>query len=246
MNMILQCSHIHFRLLFSFQKDIGRRIPCSYSTPRLANPESVRAHPFYTEEPSEEEKDALEKIKEEVREGGGAGVTKTADNPIAQELLKAAKSLDGKLDFSSNAGRKQAVGEFVALVEGKVDLPENRNPKMELGRLIMANYDGKSAEEIMQVIFDKYGFANVKEEKAAAKEAAAEAACANPKNAGLILALGECAKVCTQQIAAMQTKDGSNDVAASPLFSSTINLPIRFVFAHPSLSHSHSKSLFPS
>jgi len=177
-----------------FDEDIGRRIPCSYSTPRLANPESVRAHPFYTEEPSEEEKDALEKIKEEVREGGGAGVTKTADNPIAQELLKAAKSLDGKLDFSSNAGRKQAVGEFVALVEGKVDLPQNRNPKMEIGKLIMANYDGKSAEEIMQVIFDKYGFANVKEEKAAAKEAAAEAACANPKNAGLILALGECAK----------------------------------------------------
>ena len=138
-----------------------------------------------------------------MREGGGAGVTKTADNPIAQELLKAAKALEGKLDFSSNAGRKQAVGEFVALVEGKVDLPQNRNPKMEIGKLIMANYAGKSAEEIMQVIFDKYGFANVKEEKAAAKEAAAEAACANPKNAGLILALGECSKVCTQHIAAM-------------------------------------------
>lgn len=136
----------------------------------------------------------MEKIREEAREGGG-GVTKTADNPVAQKLLKAAKSLDGKLDFSTNAGRKQAVSKFVALVQGKVDLPQNRNPKMEIGKLIMAKCTEKSAEEIMQVIFDKYGFANVKEEKAAAKEAAAEAACAHPKNAALILALGECAKV---------------------------------------------------
>ena len=98
------------------------------------------------------------------------------------------------MDFTSNAGRKQAVGEFVALVEGKVDLPKNRNPKMEIGKLVMAN-TGKSAEEIMQAIFDKYGFADVKEEKAAAKEAAAEAACANPKNASLILAFSECMKV---------------------------------------------------
>ena len=136
----------------------------------------------------------MENIREEAREGGD-GVTKIADNPVAQELLKAAKSLDGKLDFSSNAGRKQAVGEFVSLVKGKVDLPQNRNPKMEIGKLIMAKCSDKTGEEIMQVIFDKYGFADVKEKKAAAKEAAAEAACANPKNAALILAFGECAKV---------------------------------------------------
>jgi len=176
-----------------YDEDIGRRIPCSYTTPRLANPESIRAHPFFVEEPSEEEKEAMENIREEAREGGD-GVTKIADNPLAQELLKAAKSLDGTLDFSSNAGRKQAVGEFVSLVKGKVDLPQNRNPKMEIGKLIMANCSDKTGEEIMQVIFDKYGFADVKEKKAAAKEAAAEAACANPKNAGLILAFGECAK----------------------------------------------------
>jgi hypothetical protein len=151
----------------------------------------VRAHPFYTEEPTEEEKEALEKSKEEAREGGGSAARA---NPVAQELLKAAKSLDGKLDFSTNAGRKQAVGEFLALVTGKVDLPENRNPKMEIGKLVMANSD-KSAEEIMQVVFDKYGFAEAKQEKAAAKEASIEAACANPKNAALILAFDECAGV---------------------------------------------------
>jgi len=176
-----------------YDEDIGRRIPCSYTTPRLANPESVRAHPFYTEEPSEEEKEAIEKIREEAREGAG-GATKTADNPVAQQLLEAAKALDGKLDFSSNTGRKEAVGKFVALVEGKVDLPQNRNPKMEVGKLMMANCTDKSAEDIMQVILDKYGFANVKEEKAAAKEAAAEAACGNPKNAALVLAFSECMK----------------------------------------------------
>ena len=136
----------------------------------------------------------MEKFREEAREGAG-GATKTADNPVAQQLLEAAKALDGKLDFSSNAGRKEAVGKFVALVQGKVDLPQNRNPKMEIGKLIMANCTDKSAEDIMQVIFDKYGFADVKEEKAAAKEAAAEAACGNPKNAALVLAFSECMKV---------------------------------------------------
>lgn len=181
---------IHFTCyILGKNKDIAQRVPCSYTTPRLGCPESVRAHPFYTEEPSEEEKEAIVKLREEIREGGSGD----GDNPVAQELLKAAKALDGKLDFGSNAGRKQAVGEFLALVEGKVDLPKNRNPKMEIGKLCMAN-SGKTAEEIMQLIFDKYGFAVAKVEKAAAKEAAAEAACANPKNAGLILALSECMK----------------------------------------------------
>ena len=162
-----------------------------YTTPRLGCPESVRAHPFYTEEPTEEEKEAMAKLREELREGNSGN---SSDNPVAQELLKAAKALEGKLDFSSNAGKKQAVGEFVSLVVGKVDLPQNRNPKMEIGKLVVANAS-KSAEEIMQIIFDKYGFVEAKEEKAAAKEAAAETACANPKNAGLILAFAECAKV---------------------------------------------------
>ena len=171
-----------------YDEDIGRRIPCSYSIPRLANPESVRAQPFYQTEPSEEEKEAMEKILEEAKGGGSNSATA---NPAGEELLKAAKSID--IDLGSNGGRIKAVEEFLSLVQGKVDLPEHRNAKMEIGKLVMAN-NGKSAEEIMAVIINKYGFADAKEEKAAAKEAAAESACANPKNAGLVLALGECMK----------------------------------------------------
>ncbi|VEU43036.1 unnamed protein product [Pseudo-nitzschia multistriata] len=176
-----------------YDEDIGRRIPCSYTVPRLGNAETIRARPFYLEEPSEEEKEAMKQFREDAREGGGGG-TKPGDNPVAQELLEKAEALDGKLDFTTNPGRKHAVGEFVALVKGKVDLPENRNAKMEVGKLVMANCNGKSPKEIMQIIFDKFGFADVKQEKAAAKEAAAEAACANPKNAALILAFEECSK----------------------------------------------------
>ncbi len=185
--------------------DLGQRIPCMYTTPRHGCPESVRAQPFYTEEPTEEEKEAMEKLREDLREGNNGS---SSDNPVAQELLKAAKALDGKLDFSNNAGKKQAVGEFVALVDGKVDLPKNRNVKMEIGKLVIANAQ-KSTEEIMQTIFDKYGFVGVKEEKAAAKEAAAETACANPKNAGLILAFAECAKVRYIRYGDMQMNEAS-------------------------------------
>lgn len=83
--------------------------------------------------------------------------------------------------------------DFLALVDGKVDIPANRNAKMEIGKLVIANQD-KTPKEIMEAIFSKYSFADMKAEKSAAKEAAFEAACTNPKNAKLILAFKECSK----------------------------------------------------
>ena len=172
-----------------FDEDTARIVPCTFQAPRLDTQRVQRLFPFYLEEPTEEEKEAMKKQREE---GRGEGVNKYADNPVAQDLLKQAESLD--LDLASNEGKKKAAADFVGLVEGKVDLPENRNAKMEIGKLVMANQD-KSGKEIMEAIFSKYGFAKEKEEKAAAAEAAAEAACKNPKNAPLILAFKECAKV---------------------------------------------------
>eukprot|EP00536_Pseudo-nitzschia_multiseries_P010481 jgi/Psemu1/289111/fgenesh1_pg.321_\ len=182
-----------------YDEDIGRRIPCSYTAPRLANPETLRAQPFYLEEPSDDTKEAMKQFREDAREGGGGANSGTNansnnPNPMVQQLLEKADALT-TIDFSTNPGRKHAVGAFVALVvEGKVDLPANRSAKMEIGKLVMANSKGKTPRDIMQIILDKYGFAEAKQEKAAAREAAAEAACANPKNAALILALEECAK----------------------------------------------------
>jgi len=173
----------------TYDEDIGRRIPCSYVTSRLDSKDVHRVLPFYTDEPSEEEKEEMIRIKEEKQEG--EGMTKNEDNPVAQELLKEANLL--KIDMSTSDGKKKAAADFLALVDGKVDLPANRNAKMEIGKLVMANQD-KTPKEIMEAIFSKYSFADMKVEKTAAKEAAFEAACTNPKNAKLILAFKECSK----------------------------------------------------
>jgi len=69
---------------------------------------------------------------------------------------------------------------------------------MEIGKLVLANI-GKPSKEIMEVLIKKYGFADVKKEQAAAKEAQVEGACANPKNAALVLAFQECAKYYFQE-----------------------------------------------
>jgi hypothetical protein len=47
----------------------------------------------------------MDRIKEEKKEG--VGVTKNEDNPVAQELLKQAESLE--IDLSTGAGKKKAV-----------------------------------------------------------------------------------------------------------------------------------------
>ncbi len=101
-----------------------------------------------------------------------------AGNDLAQEILREAEKMEINMD--SKAGKQKAVTDILEMVKGKIDLPENRDAKMEIGKLVMAQSQ-KSAKEIMLEIFDRYGFKNVKAEKAAAKEAAVEAACANPK-----------------------------------------------------------------
>ena len=92
----------------SYDEAIGRLIPCSYKAPRLENKDVHRVFPWYTEEPTEEEKDEMLRIKEEKKEG--VGVMKNEDNPVAQELFKQAESLE--IDLSTGAGKKKAVSFF--------------------------------------------------------------------------------------------------------------------------------------
>ena len=131
----------------------------------------------------------MQNAVEKAREGGGGG--DYADQPVAAQLLKAAEDLE--LNLETMEGKKDAAKKFAELVDGKLDLPEGRNPTMEIGRVVMSNLDS-SPKDIMGSIISKFGIKEVKEEKAAEKEAAAESACANPKNAPLILAFKECSK----------------------------------------------------
>jgi Poly(ADP-ribose) polymerase and DNA-Ligase Zn-finger region len=171
-----------------YDEDWGRRIFCKYTVGRL-DPKCTRLTPWHTEKPSEEEMEEMTKAKEEARDEGEGG--DYVDQPTAVELLKAAEGLE--IDLETDAGKKAAAAKYAELVEDKLDLPEGRNIKMEVGKLIMAQTE-KSPKEIMQAIITKFGIKEAKDAKSAKKEEAAESACANPKNAKLILAFRECSK----------------------------------------------------
>ncbi|KAG7355069.1 helix-hairpin-helix domain containing protein [Nitzschia inconspicua] len=171
-----------------YDEDTGTIQLCSFTAPRAGKKAAPRLVPFFLEEPSEEEKEAMETERAKIR-GEQEGDLKYEDNQTAMELLNQAAGM--KIDLQNKDGIQKAANAFLDLVKGKVDLPENRNSKMEVGRLMMSNND-KTPKEIMMAIFDKYGFVEAKAENAKTKVAAVQASCANPANAALILAFREC------------------------------------------------------
>jgi hypothetical protein len=168
-----------------FDEENNIRQPCGFKGNRTDEKQVGRFQPWYTEEPTEEEKEAMDKLMEQTRgEDDKAGAT--SDKGV--DLLQQAESMNWKL--SNKEGIKKATAELLGLVEDKVDLPASKNAKMTLGSMVVGNSD-KTPKEIVQLVIEKYGFKEEKEEKAAAKEAALEGMCENPKNAPLLMAFQE-------------------------------------------------------
>ena len=171
-----------------FDEDTRIRLPCSFKSSRESD-KVPRLHPWYTTEPTEEEKQAMDEELETARaavDGGGA------DSGEGAALLEAASKMDWKL--VNKQGIQQATLELIELVEGKVDLPQGKELKRLLGPILVENKD-QTPKEIVQKVIDKYGFAEAKEAKAAKREAALESVCANPKNAPLLAAFQELAQL---------------------------------------------------
>lgn len=169
-----------------FDEDTKIPIPCDYKEDRKNCP---RFQPWYDEQPTDEENEVMDKLKEAAQEEGDVGGG--SDSPEAQQMLQAAAKFDWNL--TEKTGIRQATADLVSLVEGKLDLPAGKDLKKLLGADILPNRDS-TPEEIVKYVISKYGFAEAKEKKAAAKEAMAETVCANPKNAPLLLAFKELAE----------------------------------------------------
>lgn len=166
-----------------FDEDSQMRIPCDFVGKRTDR--KNRLLPFYLEEPTEEEKEEMTKLQEEAR-----GEGEVSESPAAKELLEAADKCKWEVD--TPAGLQQTAAELVAIVKDKVDLPEGRDPKRLVGQILVSNKD-KGAKGVLEEIIAKYGFKEDKEAKKEAKQAVMEAACENPKNAALLLAMQELA-----------------------------------------------------
>ena len=170
-----------------FDESANVRIPCSFTDHRLSD--KVPRGKFFISEPTEEENEVLDKLKEEAAKGPGGNTDD--DNPVVKELLTKADDMDWKL--TDKKGMQAASKELLELVQDKLALPEE-NVKMEIGRMILNNKD-KSPREIVKLVIDRFGFAEAKKAKAEAREAAVEAACANPKNAAMLCAFQELAQL---------------------------------------------------
>eukprot|EP00934_Nitzschia_sp_Nitz4_P003434 Nitzschia sp. Nitz4//scaffold29_size155292//65550//67145//NITZ4_002656-RA/size155292-processed-gene-0.45-mRNA-1//-1//CDS//3329546442//3424//frame0 len=173
----------HVVCMGRFDEDNQVRLPCEFQGDR-SDPK-LRCKPFYLQEPSEEEKEEMDKLQEEAR-----GESNPASSEAAEELLEAVRKCNW--DLSNPKGIKNATTEMVELVKDKLDLPEGRDLKRLLGQIFVSNAD-KGAEGVAQEILDKYGFKEDKEAKQEAKQAALEAACENPKNGSLLMAFQELA-----------------------------------------------------
>lgn len=164
-----------------FDEDNQIKISCSYKE-KIEN--APRLYPWYSDEPTEEQKEALEKQLEEAR--GQGDVTK--GNPEATEAMaKQVKQMDWKTD--SSAEIKETTAALVKIVKDHLDLPENK--KQAIGRLILQHKSEKSKEEILMAVIEEYGFASVKKERAKKQEDALTASCVVKENAGLVAAFAE-------------------------------------------------------
>jgi hypothetical protein len=169
-----------------FDEDLNIRQPCGFQADRMDS--KLPREPWLKEEPTEEEKAAMDEQAEQARGEGGA-----EDSDLKTSLLEAAESLDWKL--INKAGIQKATAELTELVMGKLDLPEDpKKAKMALGSLIVGNKE-KTPKEIVEIVLTKYGVAEEKEKKAAAKEAALESMCECPNNAPILMAFQELAQL---------------------------------------------------
>ena len=169
-----------------FDKDLNIRQPCGYQATRLDS--KLPRDPWLAEEPTEDEKAAMDQEAEQARGEGGGN-----DSELKTSLLNAAGKLDWKL--TSKAGIQKATAELMDLIMGKLDLPPDpKKAKMALGSLIVGNRE-KTPTEIVELVVATYGVAEEKETKAAAKEAALEGMCECPKNAPILMCFQELAQL---------------------------------------------------
>lgn len=179
-----------------FDEDSQRRIPCAYS----ASPDKApRFQPFFTQEPTDDEKKVMEheiavaRGDEVEGNGGEAGIK--AEDEDRSILEETAAKLPWTL--TSRDGLRQAATGMVQLFtnhKGKRLAVDEAKSQQKIGQLIATQRD-KSAKEMVGIIIKEFGWIEDKEEKAAKKEKALESSVKHPENARLVQAFDELAKL---------------------------------------------------
>lgn len=139
-----------------FNEDKGYRVPCGNS---IFIESAPRLNPWYINEPTEEEEEAM---KEESK----ASVS-GSDAKLPDSMVEAAEKIEW--DLSVKANIKKATSDMIQIISSEkspIDLPSDKSKvKMEIGTLIVLNKN-ESALAVLNLIVEKYGFKEGNDEMA--------------------------------------------------------------------------------
>jgi hypothetical protein len=149
----------------------------------------------YSEEPAEEEKEAMSAAYDQVT-GKTSGTSSSAHDDDMKALQKEVAKLDW--NTSSKAGLKAAAVSLTKVLQNHTKqfaLPENDKEAIQkVGTIIQQNRD-KTLDDILTLIIQDIGFTEEKQAKEEKKEKASLDACDNPANGPVFAALSELAEL---------------------------------------------------
>lgn len=203
--MIVECGG-------SFDESSQRRISCAFTC--LAA-EAPRWQPWYEKEPTEEQARAMDDLIEQYKEASGAPViTKSSkdDDTDLKTLIKSASKIDWEL--TSKQGIKSAVTGLECIFADKenvtkkrLDLPKDpKQARMKILETVNMNRD-KTAEEMIAILIQEIGWAEVKAAQMAKKTAALAHSIQCEANAPIVAAL--------QELAELYYKEGNRNAGSA-------------------------------
>lgn len=170
-----------------WDEDTNMKTKCTYSVPSSSAP---RLQPWYSEEPTQEQKDEMKEFTEQQI----ALATGKSPKGPPSELLEAAEKLDWP-DTSIPAQRKKAVElmyEVCTTGSVKIDLPEDqKKAKQKIFGLFSTASGPLSATEVLESVVKEFGIAAAKAEAKAKQEKAIAAGCECAANAAVLQAFQE-------------------------------------------------------
>ena len=171
-----------------YDEDLARRIPCGYA---VANSSAPRLQPWYRDEPTEEELEAMKNVTEEhvaMANGKMSSVSTGGTVLVPPDLLSAVQEFDtdGRWDDADIKTKAQLLVDIGTATTTKLDYPQDeKKAMMSVGKMILQNQD-TTAVEMIKLLMLEFGIATVKEEAKARQKSAMANSCVVPANAGII------------------------------------------------------------
>lgn len=170
-----------------WDEDLNTKITCTYVVPSGSAP---RLKPWYSEEPTEEQK---EEMNESTEKQKAIATGKSPDGPPS-ELIEAAEKLDWP-DTSDPSQRKKAcelMYEICTSGSVKIDLPEDqKKAKQKIFGLFSTASGALSATDVLKTVVKEFGIASFKAEAKAKQKEALAAGCNCAANAAVLQAFQE-------------------------------------------------------